>query len=263
MSSNADLLHVSNLQAGYAGKTIVANASFDVGSGQFVCILGSNGCGKSTTLKTILGILPALGGSIEVEGEDTIRYTDAQRARVFAYIPQAHTPPFPFRSFDVVALGRTPHMGFRSKLSKEDERLVWECMEKMGVADYSDIPYTQLSGGQQQLVLISRALAQQPQVLVMDEPTACLDFGNQQLVLRHMKNLKDAGTSVLMVTHDPAHALLCADSVVVMEKGSVVAQGAPEKTVTTEVLERIYSAQVEVVEAQTSRGIQRACVQML
>ena len=257
------MLEVRDLHTGYSGREIVHGATFDVQRGEFVCILGANGCGKSTTLKTILGLIEPMSGSIEMDGKSTVRMREPERARLFAYIPQTHTPPFPYAVRDVVMLGRTPYIGRLSFASAQDERVVDEAMERMGVAELALRPYTQLSGGQQQLVLIARALAQQPDLLVMDEPTASLDFGNQQLVLHQMRTLAHDGTSVLMVTHDPDHATLCADRVVVMENGEVIAQGAPLDVMDTACMRRIYKAEVEMVDIKVAGRVQRVCVPVM
>lgn len=257
------MLEVRDLHTGYSGREIVHGATFDVQRGEFVCILGANGCGKSTTLKTILGLIEPMSGSIEMDGKSTVRMREPERARLFAYIPQTHTPPFPYAVRDVVMLGRTPYIGRLSLASAQDERVVDEAMERMGVAELALRPYTQLSGGQQQLVLIARALAQQPDLLVMDEPTASLDFGNQQLVLHQMRTLAHDGTSVLMVTHDPDHATLCADRVVVMENGEVIAQGAPLDVMDTACMRRIYKAEVEMVDIKVAGRVQRVCVPVM
>ena len=257
------MLEVRDLHTGYSGREIVHGVTFDVQRGEFSCILGANGCGKSTTLKTILGLLAPISGEIEMDGRSTICMREPERARLFAYIPQTHTPPFPYAVRDVVMLGRTPYIDRLARASKEDERIVDEAMERMGVSDFARFPYTQLSGGQQQLVLIARALAQQPDLLVMDEPTASLDFGNQQLVLHQMRTLAHDGTSVLMVTHDPDHATLCADRVIVMEKGEVVAHGAPLEVMDTACMKRIYRANVEMVDIEVAGRTQRVCVPVM
>ena len=258
------MLEVRGLKAGYGKEEIVHGMDMDVDAGEFVCVLGPNGCGKSTTLKTILGLLAPMGGSISMDGRDTTRMHEKERARLFAYIPQAHTPPFPFTVADVVILGRTPYVnGGLARVTDADKRVAFDCLERMGITHLAKHPYTELSGGQQQLVLIARALTQEPRLLVMDEPTASLDFGNQQLVLQQMRYLADAGTSVLMVTHDPDHALFCAHRVVVMEAGRVIAEGAPNAVLDTECLERIYKARVKVLDVDLDGKAQRVCIPIL
>jgi iron complex transport system ATP-binding protein len=255
------LLVVKDLDCGYHKKEIVHAASFSVGRGEFVCVIGANGCGKTTLLKTLLGLLPVLGGAVFVEGRPTTHMHEKELARYFAYIPQTHRPPFPFTVADVVILGRTPYINTLSQVSDEDKTVAFQSMEVLGIEDLADRTYTELSGGQQQLVLIARALAQEPALLVMDEPTASLDFGNQQSVLSRMRTLSASGVSVIMVTHDPDHALFCADRVLMMEEGHITGDGSTAEIITTENLQRIYGQNVVVLEVEVHPGhLTRVCV---
>ena len=254
-------LEVLNLTCGYHRKRIVTDASFSMKPGEFVCIIGANGCGKTTLLKTILGLLPPMGGEALLCGKNIAAMSDRERAQAIAYIPQAHTPPFPFSVADVVLMGRTPHIGRFSSVSHADKRIAWNALETLGIEHLAERTYTKLSGGQRQLVLVARALAQQPQLIVMDEPTTSLDFGNQQTVLSRMRELSAAGASVLMVTHDPHHALYCADSVVVMDAGRVAEKGSPADIITKAQLERVYSTPIDVIDVTCSNGRKtRACI---
>ena len=149
------LLEVRGLRCGYDKREIVHGIDFDVREGEFVCVLGPNGCGKSTTLKTVLGLLMPFAGTIEVRGASTVHMSEAERARHFAYIPQTHTPPFPFSVADVVILGRTPFINKLANVSDEDMLVAYDCMERMGITDLAERPYTQLSGGQQQSCRLS------------------------------------------------------------------------------------------------------------
>ena len=255
------LLEVRDLHVGYGSKEIVHGATFSAERGEFVCIIGANGCGKTTTLKCMLGLLPPFSGTVHVDGHDTLGMTEKERARHFAYIPQAHTPPFPYSVGDVVMMGRTPYINTLSHVTYEDRAVAYDAMALLGIEGLAAQTYTELSGGQQQLVLIARALSQQTDVLVMDEPTASLDFGNQQMVLRQMKNLTRSGTSVVMVTHDPDHALFCADKVVVMHEGRILAEGAPDDVMTDECLHTIYDTHVRIVEVDVPDvGVMKVCI---
>ena len=260
-SDHIHFLDVRALSCGYHRKQIVFDASFSMEAGEFVCIIGANGCGKTTLLKTILGLLPPMGGEALLQGRSIAAMTDRDRAKEIAYIPQAHTPPFPFSVADVVLMGRTPHIGRFSSVSHQDKRIAWEALATLGIEGMAERTYTKLSGGQRQLVLIARALAQQPKLIVMDEPTASLDFGNQQTVLSRMRALSDAGASILMVTHDPHHAAYCADSVVVMDKGHVIRRGTPDEIITKAQLEQVYNTPIDVLDVTCSNGKHtRVCV---
>ncbi len=258
------MLEVRDLHVGYEKTEIVHGVDFTVDDGEFVCVLGANGCGKTTTLKAILGLLKPFSGDVLMDGSSTLHMPEAERAKLFAYIPQAHTPPFPFTVADVVLLGRTPYINRLAHVSDEDVQASYAALQTMGIVDLADIPYTQLSGGQQQLVLISRALAQEPRLLIMDEPTASLDFGNQQLVLSQMRHLVHGGMGVLMVTHDPDHALYCASRVVVMEDGRIIDEGAPNDILDADCLRRIYHTEVKMVDVDLGEDdLQRVCVPVL
>ena len=258
------LLEVCDLHVGYGSTEIVHGATFSADRGEFVCIIGANGCGKTTTLKCMLGLLEPLSGTVRIDGRDTLGFSEKERARYFAYIPQAHTPPFPFSVADVVIMGRTPYINTLAHVTHEDRRIAYDAMALLGIQDLTDRTYTELSGGQQQLVLIARALAQQPDVLVMDEPTASLDFGNQQMVLRQMKKLTERGTSVVMVTHDPDHALFCADKVVVMHEGYVIDAGAPDDVMTDECLHTIYDTRAHIMDVPLAGGrTVKVCIPIL
>lgn len=251
------LLQVSGLRCGYGKKNpveIVHGVDFAVGKGEFACIIGSNGCGKTTTLKAVMGLLPALGGTVLVNGQDVHRMNEKERAKHFAYIPQAHTPPFPFSVADVVMMGRTPYVNRLSRVTQRDRAVADDAMDQLGITHLAKAEYTSLSGGQRQLVLIARALTQESEMLIMDEPTAALDFGNQHLVLSCMKTLSKLGKAVVMVTHDPDHALFCADRVIVMGKGRVLQQGSARECINTHTLQQIYGACAQVMDVEVAPG---------
>ncbi len=261
---SGSMLSVRDVRCGYGKKhpvEIVHGVSFNVHAGEFVCIIGANGCGKTTTLKSIMGLLPLLGGSVTFDGEEVAKMDERARAQHFAYIPQAHTPPFPFTVADVVMMGRTPYVNLLARTTHHDREVAMGALDLLGITPLAHTDYTSLSGGQQQLVLIARALTQESDILVMDEPTAALDFGNQQLVLSRMHMLSRMGKSVIMVTHDPDHALFCADKVVVMDEGRVLKEGTSDECITTETLRRIYNAEAYVMDVQVPSGqTVRACV---
>lgn len=258
------MLQVRDLQSGYDSKVVVRGANFGIGRGEVVCVLGSNGCGKTTILKSLLGFLKPFSGVVTIDGQDVLAMNERERAMRMAYIPQAHTPPFPFTVADVVILGRTPYInraGF-SIVSAEDRRIAYHSMALLGIEALAKEVYTELSGGQRQLVLIARALAQQPDLLVMDEPTASLDYGNQYLVLSSVRDLaEDENMGVMMVTHDPVHAIFAADRVLVMEDGVISRDGDPCEVITTECLRDVYRTDVRVMDVEIEPGeTLRVCI---
>jgi iron complex transport system ATP-binding protein len=261
----AALLKITKLHSGYGKKEIVHGISFSVRRGELCCVIGANGCGKTTVLKSMLGLLSPTSGTVTVQDVETHTMSVQERARHFAYIPQLHVPPFPFTVADVVILGRTPYLSSNAaSVSLADKMIAWSAMKQLGIEGLAEEVYTELSGGQQQLVLIARALAQEPDVLVMDEPTASLDFGNQQLVLTRLRELTSSGMAILMVTHDPDHALFCADKVIVMEKGVIIEEGSPHSTITDDIMMRIYGTEVKVADVDLGDGrTVRTCVPLM
>lgn len=258
------MLQVRDLHAGYERHEVIHGASFSVGRGEFVCMLGANGCGKTTILKNILGLAKPFAGSITMDGEDIARMRERQLARRVAYIPQAHTPPFPFTVADVVIMGRTPYINRLAVVSEEDKAIAICALRRLSIEHLASRAYTQLSGGQRQLVVIARALAQKPDLLVMDEPTASLDFGNQHVVMAQMRSLADSGMGVLMVTHDPDHALFCADRVIVVQRGVITHNGSPAEVIDSECMRAIYGTDVLVAKVNGASGrVVRVCVPVM
>ncbi len=255
------MLEIKNVSCGYGKKEIVHDISFTVGRGQVVCILGPNGCGKTTLLKSILGILHPFSGTIVLEGRNISRMRESELGQALGYIPQAHTPPFPFTVLDVVLMGRTPHLSTLSLPKRQDKEIALAALNELNIAYLKDEKYTRISGGERQLVLIARALAQQPQMLVMDEPTSSLDFGNQYNVLEKISLLSRKGMCILMVTHNPDHALLCANKVVMMKDGKMLRKGLPEEIVSEELIQVIYQTKVKIEDIRLTDGRSiRVCV---
>nr|WP_276538664.1 ABC transporter ATP-binding protein [Dehalobacterium formicoaceticum] len=199
---------VSHLYAGYGQEDILQDIYFKTKKGEFICILGANGCGKTTLLKSILGMIKPSSGKVTLMGDDIHKMDVKTLAQKIAYIPQAHVPPFPFKVRDVVLMGRTPYLGYFAAPQSQDKNIVDRILDMLGIAWMADRTYTKLSGGQRQMVLIARALAQEPALLIMDEPAASLDFGNQYNMLSRVINLSEEGMGVIMVTHDPDHAYI-------------------------------------------------------
>lgn len=240
------MLEVKNVYYRYGRDEVLHDISFLVEKGELVCILGPNGCGKSTLLKNALGLLQPFSGSIQIDGEDVQKLSARKLAQVIGYIPQSHSPPFPYKVLDVVMMGRAAHLPNLASPSIKDREIAYDSLDRMNISHLADKVYTKISGGERQLVLIARALTQQPKILIMDEPTSSLDFGKQNIVLEHARMLSKNGISVLMVTHDPAHALFCADKVVAMKKGRVLKIGTPFGVISEDIMEDIYDIEVKI-----------------
>lgn len=241
------MLAVEGLAYGYGRRRIGSDLDLTVAPGEVLCLLGPNGGGKTTLFKTLLGLLPPLAGRIRLDGADVARWSRRDLAAQLGYVPQAQGATFPFRVFDVVLMGRASRLGTFASPGPADRARAARALESLEIAHLADRTYTEISGGERQMVLIARALAGEPRLLVMDEPTASLDFGNQTRVLTQVRRLSRQGIAVILSTHDPDHAFLCADRVALLHEGRLLALGTPSDTITPEALARIYGVAVAVV----------------
>lgn len=253
-------LAAERLAFGYRGHPVGSGVDLAIASGEIVCLLGPNGCGKTTLFKTLLGLLPAQGGRVLLDGVPIRRMARADIARRVAYVPQAHDAVFPFTVHDMVLMGRTAHRRMFAVPGDADRRRAGEALAQLGIADLAARDYTRISGGQRQLVLVARALAQDASMVIMDEPTASLDFGNQAQVLERVVQLADSGLGIIISTHDPDHAFAFASRVLVLHEGAVIADGPPVDILTSERLELIYGVGVEIERLENGR---RVCVPRL
>jgi iron complex transport system ATP-binding protein len=183
-----------------------------------------------------------------IDGEDTARWTAAKLARHLAYVSQTHQPPFPYAVKEVVALGRISHAGYTGRLSRADYDIAQNAMEDMGITHLADRPYTDVSGGERQLVMIARALAQEPKYLVMDEPTANLDYGNMVRVLGKIRALRDKGYGVIMTTHMPDQVFLCQADVALLKQNGTLEFGPAAKIITERSMQEVYGIEVKIAE---------------
>lgn len=255
------LLELQNLSCGYAKDyPVVSDVAFGLDPGEVCCVLGPNGCGKSTLFKTIFGQLEPLSGSILLDDCDVASMSAAEISHKLAYVPQTHQPPFPYTVEDAVMLGRTSRMGISSKPSAQDWAAVEDAMELMGIEEYRDTAYTMLSGGELQRVIIARALAQEPQVLVLDEPTAALDFANALNVIEIVRLLAREGYAIVMATHSPDHAFMAHSKVVLLGGGRMMAFGDASAVITEQGLRDAYGIDVDIVGFEQEDGsIMRLC----
>src|SRR5262245_63570456 len=211
-----------NLTIGYSDGVVGRVLTVALEQGEVLALLGPNGGGKTTLLKTLLGILNPQAGEVAIGGRTLGAISIRDRAKLIAYVPQVHVPTFAFTVESVVLMGRTAHGNLFSRPSAHDRAVAARALEQFGIAALAARPYTMISGGERQLVLLARALAQEPQFVVLDEPTASLDFGNQGRVMREIRALAAAGHGVLFTTHDPNHALRAADRAYLLRAGERV-----------------------------------------
>lgn len=241
-------LEVHDLRFGYDPDRLVLDG-VDVcyEAPGILCILGSNGTGKSTLLRCITGELAALPGSvITLNGQDVSSIRPMQRARLFAYLAQTHVPAFSYPVIDVVSMGRTSHIGYLASPTEHDIDCAYEQLEYLGIAHLAQRPYTAVSGGERQLVMLASALAQEPQVLILDEPTQHLDFGNQYRFIQLVQRLRARGIGVLMTTHFPDHALLLDSPTAVLAHGRIQAMGPATEVITGQSMQKLYGIDVGV-----------------
>jgi len=239
------LLAADQLHFAYgAGRPVLSGASLAVRAGEVVALLGANGSGKSTLLKLLLGLIKPLMGGVILAGQPLASWSRREVARRIAYVPQNQAMPFPYRVRDLVALGRISQRGLFDNLIRRDRKAVDAAMTRLGIADLADRPYTELSGGQRQLCLIARALAQESSVIVMDEPATGLDYGNQWRLLALIKDLAAEGRAFIQSTHHPDHVLGGASRAVLLHDGTVVADGIPSAVITPEFIQRLYGLRV-------------------
>jgi iron complex transport system ATP-binding protein len=241
------VLDVGDLAFGFPGRTVGRDVSFSLAAGEVMCVLGPNGGGKTTLFRTLLGLLERHSGSIRLEGSPLEDLSRVGIARRVGYVPQGHTGYFAYTVREFVLMGRTAHLGAFASPGKKDVLVADRALESLGIALLADKPVTEISGGERQLALVARALAQEPRLLVLDEPTASLDFGNQVRVLERIGALAGSGIAILFSSHDPDHAFLCARRALLLAEGRVLEIGAPRDVIRPDTLERMYGVSVQVL----------------
>jgi iron complex transport system ATP-binding protein len=236
-----------NLTIGYSDHVVGRDLDIALSTGEVLALLGPNGGGKTTLLKTLLGLIAPKDGEVELGGRLLTNYTSRERARLIAYVPQSHSATFAFTVETVVLMGRTAHGNLFSRPTAADRAVAMQSMERFGIVHLRERPYTMISGGERQLALLARALAQEPQFIVLDEPTASLDFGNQGRVMREIRALGASGHGVLFTTHDPNHAMRAADRAYLLRQGARLGEGAVAEILGRAQLEALYGTPVQLI----------------
>jgi iron complex transport system ATP-binding protein len=230
----------------YANRAIFEALNLDVLSGETLTILGANGCGKSTLLRCLGGALTLQAGSICMDGKDLRSFDAAARARKVGFLFQQHQPTFPFTVLEVVLMGRTPHLHPLAGPKSQDQTIALDTLDELGLLRLKHRPYTELSGGERQLVLLGRALVQRPEVILLDEPTAHLDLTNQVRCLKLIRLLSERGIAVVMSSHDPSQAFLFPGRALLMGQDGSVTVGPAAQIIDRRSLTATYGVDVEV-----------------
>lgn len=229
------------------GATVFTGISLAVDEGCVYSLLGPNGTGKSTLLKCMAGLISPSHGRVLLDGRDIAGMQPHEIARQVGFVPQTQVSPFPFMVRDIILMGRASHLGPFATPSAEDEEIAADALGRVGISHLADRPCTGISGGEWQLVLIARAIAQRPGILLLDEPTSHLDLGNQVRVLDVIRGLAEDGMTIVVATHFPDHALLTSNQVAILKDQRILAMGSPEEVIGEDTMHRAYGVDVRIL----------------
>ena len=253
-------IEVKNLRFRYGARPVIGDVSFTAEKGELLAVLGPNGVGKSTLFRCLLGFLKPVGGEILVDGKELGAYSRRELAKKIAYIPQSHSPAFDHTVLDSVLMGMTAQLGVFEQPGQAQREKALQMLRALGIEKLADRGCMKISGGERQLMLLARALVQDASMLIMDEPTANLDYGNSCRVMERVKKLGQTGYTIIFSTHDPNQAFSYATKVLALKDGGVMAVGAPEAVLTEDVLSRLYGIPVARCEMETVFGRKTICM---
>ena len=255
------VMEIKDLSYSYDGKTYtLQHIDFKAYEGQLVALIGPNGAGKSTLFKCILKFLKEYEGSILLDGKDMKHMSRPEIAKRIAYIPQTTVPVFNYSVLDIILMGMTGGLKLLETPKQKHVDKADEILASLGIQHLRDRGFARISGGERQLVLLARAMIQNAEILVMDEPTANLDYGNQFRVMERIKNLTTEGYTVILSTHNPEHALLFAEKAFVLQNGEVKAAGPSKEVLTAELMEQLYGVKVNLLDTEFEGENARVCV---
>lgn len=241
------IITVNDLHFSYGKHPVLEGIDFALHRGEVVSLLGPNGCGKSTLIRLILKLIHAKQGEIWLQNQSIHRYSHRKIAKHIAYIPQYHNVPFNYSVLEMVMMGRVSKSGFFAAASMNDRDTAFASLERIGIDHLAHRPFGQLSGGQKQMVLLARALTQEVNTFIMDEPVSGLDYGNQIRLLELINDLAAQGYTFLKTTHYPDHALMVSTRVVVMNHGKIIANGNPEDVINPAMIREVYGIEADLI----------------
>lgn len=243
------MIRVEHLRFRYKSNTpVLEDVSFTLDAGESLCLLGPNGTGKTTLFRCLLSLSKPQGGKVYIDDKNAASLSPKERARRIAYVPQISGLTFPYTVREAVLMGRVAHQRLGAAPSRADKLAAETAMERLDMLRMAEHRFQELSGGERQLVLVARALAQDTRYLVLDEPTASLDYANQIRILQVIKALAGEGYAILMTSHSPDQAFLAANRVLMLKDGLVFANGSPQATITSQSLSALYDLDVCVTE---------------
>ncbi len=246
---NRGIISLDKLRFGYGHDqhTVLNDLSLEIPPGAITAILGPNGAGKTTLLHVILGLLPPRAGQVLLDGKPQPTLSRREMSRLIGLVPQAEYIPFDFSVLEYVLLGRSPYLGMLEMPSDEDYRVATEVLQSLGLADLQQRAVTEISGGERQMVMLARSLAQQPRILLLDEPTSHLDLSNKSRLLRVLRQLAERGVTVVFTTHDPEAAIAIAQYLIMMRDGRTLASGSLADVLTADNLIATYGTPIRLV----------------
>ena len=252
-AENTLALDIRGLDFSYGAQRVFSDVSLSVSSGDVVCLMGPNGCGKTTLLDTVMALKKPQAGEILMDGRQVGAYKRHELARKIAYVPQIHDITFPYTVREVVLMGRTAYTGAFGKPSREDEAICDDALRRIGIAHFAEKPYSRLSGGEIKLVLLARALGQSTPMMLLDEPTAHLDYKNELMFLETVvAQCRAGGLTVILSTHAPDHAFYLASKglavrAVMMARGRLQCCGEPDDVITSENIRAVYGVHAKIL----------------
>lgn len=255
-------ISLNHVSCGYSKKAVLQNVNLCVKSGEAVCVLGVNGVGKSTLFKTILGFLPTISGNITIDGRNLSDLSLQERANLISYVPQAKGYSYNFSAREIVLMGRTAKVGFFAAPKQKDMEVVEQVFALLGIEKMADRTFSEMSGGEQQIVLMARAIAQEAKFIIMDEPASNLDFANQKRILEAILKLKGNGTGILMACHMPEHAFMCCEKTMIIKRDKSIEFDDTDVIITAENLTEVFGTDIEILKGldKNGRTLKSCCI---